>query len=81
MAEVAVAAADGDGAAGVATGGVELEAGELSALDGGAVAAGSELGRGGVAVAVSISVSVGVAIAVVVAVAVGELCRGLRLEA
>ena len=46
VAEVAVAVADGDGAAVVATGGVELEAGELLGADGGAVAVDPELGAG-----------------------------------
>ena len=64
MAEVAVAAADGDGAAVVATGGVELEAGELGALDGGASAVQPELGRGRVAVAVSVDVAIAVTVTI-----------------
>jgi hypothetical protein len=46
VAEVAVAVADGDGAAVVTTGGVELEAGELLAADGGAVAVNPQLSAG-----------------------------------
>ena len=46
VAEVAVAVPHGDGAAVVAAGGVELEAGELLAADGGAVAVDAELGAG-----------------------------------
>jgi hypothetical protein len=46
VAEVAVAGADGDGTAGVATGGVELEAGELAALDGVVAGVHTELGCG-----------------------------------
>src|SRR5262245_45254831 len=46
VAEVAVAVADGDGAAVVAAGGVELEAGELVAADVRAVAVDAELRAG-----------------------------------
>lgn len=76
MAQITVAVSDGDGAAVVAAGGVELEAGELVAADGGAGAAFAELRAGG---AGAVGVRCGVAVRAVavcggVTVAVG---RGL----
>lgn len=66
MAQVAVAVADGDGTAVVATGGVELEACKLVATNSGAVAVDAELGRrGSMAVAIA-------AVGVTIPAAVGE---------
>src|SRR5947208_1747862 len=80
VAQVAVAVADGDGAAVVAAWGVELEAGELVAADGRAGAVHAELGAGpleqvGVSflrlsrVAVAVAITIGRAVAVLLACA------------
>src|SRR5262245_50543908 len=75
VAKVAVAAADGDGAAAVATGGVELEAGELGALDGVVAGVHAELGCSRVAVAVAVAVGVTIAVATRMAVTIGQAFR------
>ena len=73
VAEVAVAVADGDGAAVVAAGGVELEAGELVAADGGAVAVDAEL-RAGAFEQLGVELFAGGRMAVAIG-AVGGRCR------